>query len=199
MYSLSERIEALERDLLAEPMRISQDEALPFAIVQYQPQEEWDLRREMRRCMTRLQQQGKRIVRLSLAAMLWQSIAACEGIPAIAKLEAERGFLVAQNQVTTYLSDPDWMPLVRSLADKLNALGQEHDVVFLWRAAALSPGIYFLSKLLDELRHRTTTPTILFFPGTLEGQSELRFMDLKGRDVLGNYRARIYGRSTTAS
>jgi hypothetical protein len=34
--------------------------------------------------------------------------------------------------------------------------------------------------------------TILFYPGSLEGTTGLRFMGLKGREAMGNYRVKIY-------
>ena len=46
MLSLKERIDLLERDLTAVPPRISVYHDLPFAILRYDPDEEWwELRR----------------------------------------------------------------------------------------------------------------------------------------------------------
>jgi hypothetical protein len=57
----------------------------------------------------------------------------------------------------------------------------------------MAPAIYHMSKLLDEMQGRTRVTTILFYPGTLEGTTGLRFMGLKDREALGNYRVKIYG------
>jgi hypothetical protein len=46
MLSLIERIELLERDLLASPPRVSVYRDLPFAILRYDPSDEWEVRRE---------------------------------------------------------------------------------------------------------------------------------------------------------
>jgi len=35
--------------------------------------------------------------------------------------------------------------------------------------------------------------TILFYPGSIEGTTGLRFMGLKDREALGSYRVKIYG------
>ena len=199
MFSLKERFELLESDLLAQPMRISAYDALPFAIIQYDPQDEWLARQEMRRCCTRLEQQGKRTQRISLAALLAEIIAECEGMEAVANLEREYGFGTAQRQVTTYLSDADWdHTLVDALSTRLNLLDPQRDIAFLWRAAALSPNLYFLSKLLDEMQGRTTTPTVLLYPGVLQGATSLYFMGVRERDALGNYRVKIYGQENFA-
>jgi len=193
MLSLKERINLLEEDLKAVPPRISVYHDLPFAILRYHPKEEWELRRLARLMATRLTEVGKSVHFISLAELLWEIIDSTEGMEAIVELEHERGFEAAQEQVTSYLSDPDWRPLPDVLTERLRALDPKKDIVFLTRAAAMAPAIYFMSKLLDELHGRTQITTILFYPGTLEGTTGLRFMDLKDREALGNYRVKIYG------
>ena len=192
MLSLSERISLLEKDLTTTPMRISAYHDLPFAILRYDPDEEWLLRREARLLATRLEGQGKNVHLLSLADLLWQAIEETEGIATIIEMEQEWDFAKAQEQVTTYLSDADWRPLPDLLSERLAAFNPAKDVVFLLRAAVMAPAIYQMSKLLDEMHGRTRVPTILFYPGTLEGATGLRFMALKEREALGNYRVKIY-------
>src|SRR5215212_7705385 len=109
--SLAANIRRLEEDLIGDPPRISAYHDLPFAILRYDPEEEWDLRRETRRLAVRLGNAGKRVHTISLADLLWEVIDDCEGLEAVVELERERGFETAQQQVTTYLSDTDWLPL----------------------------------------------------------------------------------------
>ncbi|TWW11527.1 hypothetical protein E3A20_04630, partial [Planctomyces bekefii] len=59
--------------------------------------------------------------------------------------------------------------------------------------AAMSPAIFHMSMLLDKMHGRTKATTILLYPGSIEGTTGLRFMKLKDRDALGNYRVKIYG------
>lgn len=193
MLSLKERIELLEQDLLAKPSRVSVYRDLPFAILRYDPREEWDLRREARHLATRLGNYGWKVSTISLGALLWEAIEATEGVQAIVDLEHSRGFEAAQEQVTTYLSDPDFRPLADLIAERLAPLDPKQDVAFLLRAAALSPSVYHMSRLLDEMQGRTEVTTILFYPGSLEGTTGLRFMDLPDREATGNYRVKIYG------
>lgn len=193
MLSLKERIDLLENDLKADPPRISVYHDLPFAILRYDPQEEWILRREVRFLSTRLKSAGKEVVTISLAQLLWEIIESAEGLDAIVELERRQGFEKAQAQITTYLSDENWFLLPKHLAEKMNAFDPKKTIVFLTRAASLSPAIYHLSKLLDEMQGHTQVPAILFYPGTLEGATGLRFMGMKDRDSLGNYRVKIYG------
>ncbi|MDM7988062.1 MAG: DUF1788 domain-containing protein [Smithella sp.] len=193
MLSLKERIDLLENDLKADPPRISVYHDLPFAILRYDPQEEWILRREVRFLSTRLKSAGKEVVTISLAQLLWEIIESAEGLDAIVELERRQGFEKAQAQITTYLSDENWFLLPKHLAEKMNAFDPKKTIVFLTRAASLSPAIYHLSKLLDEMQGQTQVPAILFYPGSLEGATGLRFMGMKDRDSLGNYRVKIYG------
>jgi hypothetical protein len=192
LLSLKERIDLLEADLRADPPRINVYRDLPFAILRYDPEQEWELRRELRLLGARLEQANRRVHFVSLADLLWQAIDESEGMAAIVELERERGYEAAQEQVTIYLSDRDWRPLPELLAEKLRPLDPKRDVVFLIRAGAMAPAIYQMSRLLDEMQGLTAVTTILAYPGTIEGTTGLRFMDLPDRETMGNYRVKIY-------
>lgn len=193
MSSLKQRIELLESDLTAVPSRVNVYHDLPFAILRYDRADEWELRREVRLLATRLEEAGKNVVIVPMSELLWQAIDESEGLAAVVELERERGYATAQEQVTTYLSDRDWRPLADLLADRLAGHDPAKTVAFLTRVAAMAPGIYHMSKLLDQMQGKTHVTTILFYPGSIEGTTGLRFMDLKERDALGNYRVKIYG------
>jgi hypothetical protein len=193
VFSLKDRIELLEQDLLAVPPRISVYHDLPFAILRYDPSEEWDLRREIKLLETRLEATGKEVHIIPMSEFLWKAIEETEGLDAVVELERERGYLTAQEQVTTYLSDRDWRPLADLLAERLKEYDPAKTIAFLTRVAVMAPGIYHVSKLLDQMQGKTRVTTILFYPGSIEGTTGLRFMDLKDREALGNYRVKIYG------
>jgi len=118
MSSLSDRIELLENDLMADPPRISVYHDLPFAIFRYDPEEEWTLRREARLLATRLGETGKNTQIIHISDLLWKAVEETEGIEAVVGLEKDRGFLAAQEQLTTYLSDRDWRPLAGLLTER---------------------------------------------------------------------------------
>ena len=82
MSSLKERLALLETDLKAVPPRISVYHDLPFAILRYDPPEEWTLRREARLLATRMNEAGKDVHIIPLADLLWQAIADTEGLEA---------------------------------------------------------------------------------------------------------------------
>ena len=193
MSSLKDRIELLEEDLKAQPQRISVYHDLPFAILRYDPHDEWLLRREVRLLATRLQEAGREVDTISMSELLWEAIEKSEGLGAVVELERERGYLEAQEQVTTYLSDRDWCPLADLVAERLEKYDQENSIALLTRLAAMAPGIYHMSKLLDLMQSKTRVTTIMFYPGSIDGTTGLRFMDLKDREALGNYRVKIYG------
>jgi hypothetical protein len=199
MSLLKNSIAHLESDLKAKPPRINVYHDLPFAIMRYDPTDEWELRRELKLLATRMEAVGKVVHIIPMSDLLWSALDKVhrkdndEGLNAVIELEKERGYVEAQQQVTTYLSSKVWIPLWDLLAEKLSAFSSENSVVFLTRVAAMSPGIFHMSMLLDKMHGRTKVATILFYPGSIEGTTGLRFMDLKDRDALGNYRVKIYG------
>jgi len=193
MSSLKDRIDLLDNDLKAVPPRINVYHDLPFAILRYDPADEWELRREVRLLATRLEQTGKQVHVIPMSDFLWKAIDESEGLAELVDLERNRGYLKAQEQVTTYLSDRDWRPLAKLLTERLADLDPAKNIAFLTRVAVMAPGIYHMSMLLDQMQGKTRVTTVLFYPGSIEGTTGLRFMDLKERDALGNYRVKIYG------
>jgi hypothetical protein len=141
MSSLRDRIELLEDDLKAVPPRISIYHDLPFAILRYDRTEEWDLRREARLLATRLETTGKTVHSIPMSEFFWRAIDGTEGLDEVVGLERARGYLAAQEQVTTYLSDRDWRPLARMLEERLKTLDPAKDIAFLARVAAMAPGM----------------------------------------------------------
>lgn len=192
MVSLRDRLDLLEADLLASPPRFALHADLPFAILRYDADREWELRREISLLATRLANRGRQVLRISLADLLWHAVDHSEGMEAIVELERTRGFEEAERQLTLYLSDPDFQPLPRLLEERLSAADPDRSVAFLERAAAMAPHIYPMSRLLEEMQGRTRVPTVLFYPGTIEGVTGLRFMGMEDREPMGNYRVKVY-------
>lgn len=197
MPSLESRFVDLERKLKKQPLKLNPIKTLPFLIFHYQPREEWELRRLVKNIGIQLENEGKHIVYLSMEELLWESLEAIEqqnqieGYNAIVELEKDSGFLEAQDQIITYFSDNDCCPLVERIAKRLESLDPETHIVFLIHVAAMAPDLYQMHVLLDKLEGKTMVPTILFYPGTLDGITGLRFMDMRDRDPMGNYRVEI--------
>jgi len=192
MSSLKERVRTLEADLKTSPMRHHIYNDLPFGIFCYPPKQEWAMRREIDLLKTRLENDTEpKIAFVSLAELMWRAVAETEGLEAVAALERLDGFEAAQLQVQDYLSDPDWRPLPDLLAERLDELDPGRHIVFIVRAGALSPNIYRVSKLLDEMKGRTRVPCVLFMPATTEG-SGLRFMGIAENEGRGSYHTKVY-------
>lgn len=198
MLSLKERLDLLEKDLLATPPAFTMSSDLPFAILRYDPnaedEREWNVRSQIHHLATRVgNSTGKRVHVLSLAALYWKSIEESEGIDAILRLEKERGFLAAEEQVSMYLSDPDWRPITNLLVEQSRGMDPEKDVIFLIRAGVFAPSSYRISSLLEQLMGKTRVPAVLFYPGTWKGS--LNYLGLRSaEEPLGSYRVKIYGR-----
>ncbi|PIV21174.1 MAG: DUF1788 domain-containing protein [Deltaproteobacteria bacterium CG_4_8_14_3_um_filter_45_9] len=196
MLSLEEQLKTLEEDLTSSPLRISAYHDLPFAIFHYDPWDEYLCRRHVRLLAISLEQNhSKKVIFVSLAKILWKVIRETEGLEAIISEERQFGFERTQQTVFKLLSDADFMPFPDQLQNQMKNLNPEKDIVFLVRAGALAPNIYRCSVLLDSMHRRTMVPIILFYPGTAEGKTDLRFMNMQDRANLGiyNYRVKIYG------
>lgn len=197
MSSLDSRFVDLERKLKKHPLKLNPIKTLPFLIFHYNPGEEWKLRRMVKNLGIQLENEGKRIVYLSMEDLLWESLevieqqSPIEGYSAIVELEKNSGFLEAQDQIITYFSDDDRCPLVERIAKRLEGLDPETHIVFLIHVPAMAPDLYQMHVLLDKLEGKTMVPIILFYPGSLDGITGLRFMDMRDREPMGNYRVEI--------
>ena len=193
MSSLRERINVLEADLRASPMRHYNNAGLPFAVFCYPPDQEWAMRSEISLLQTRLENAIERTIRtISLADLLWQAVDESEGIEAVTSLEQRSGFDAAQEQIQTYLSDRCFRPLPDLLAERLAQLDPNRHIAFIVRAGALAPNIYRVSALLDKMMGRTRVPCVLFMPATTEGRSSLRFMGIAENAGRGSYHTKVY-------
>ncbi|MEQ8191974.1 MAG: BREX protein BrxB domain-containing protein [Candidatus Eremiobacterota bacterium] len=192
MKSLRDRLDILEEDLLNEHIRISAYHDLPFAIFCYDPEEEYRLRKEAVFLKTRIENKGKEVKIISIAGLMWEGIEKTRGINYVIDTEKKFGFKMAQTTVNNLLSKLS--PLHKIVLEKMKDLNEKKDIVFLIRSGALAPSIYRMSKLLDEMHGFTMVPVILFYPGKREGETDLRFMGIGGKEGSScyNYRVKIY-------
>src|SRR6266404_1593782 len=192
MLSLKQRIELLERDLQSHPPAFTMTRDLPFAIFRYDPhhpgEDEWRMRREIGYLATRVQNAiGKKVHTLPLSKLFWRSIEESEGLHAVVELEKTQGFLAAEEQVNTYLSDSEWRSLVTLLVEETRSMDPTQNMVFLTRAAVFAPAAYRISSLLEQVMGRVRVRSVLFYPGTWSGS--LNFLGLRtDEEPLGSYR-----------
>jgi len=179
--------------LESNPVRISTYHDLPFAIFQYNPREEYKLRRELQLLLTRLKNTGKNVEIISLAKILWDAIEKNDSLENLFKDEKEFGFLKVQDIIYTYLTDEDFTPLPGLLAAELARLDPEKEIAFINRAGCLAPSIFPISQLMDHMQGKTKVPSVLFYPGCREeGYAGLRFMCMENRATIGSYRVNVY-------
>jgi hypothetical protein len=182
--------ERLEPDLsIADPRaRISTYHDMPYALFRYDPGEEFELRRQVSMLETRLTGKGKRITRISLADCLDEAMRSQRPIEEWYAAEREQGVATIVQTLHAVLSE--YAPLVDLVAQRMPSdPDPRRDIVFILRAGALFPA-YRTFSLPEQLQGRVPVPTILFYPGDLEGAAGLRFMgELQAEH---NYRAKIY-------
>jgi hypothetical protein len=161
---------------------------MPYAIFHYPPEDEFSLRQELSFLVTRLQAKGKKVTQISLAELLRQAMVA-ELSPS-QLVEAEQAVGVDAAVETAHKIISEYRPLADLVAAAMPSnVNPLRDIVFIVRAGALFP-MYRTSSLLEQLRGKVTAPSVLFFPGQLDGAAGLRFMGVL--DAEHNYRPRIF-------
>lgn len=190
MSNLEERIRCdLEPILeMADPRpRISAYHDMPYAIFPYKPSDEFLLRAQLTMLEIRLTQKGKQMHHISLAECLDDAMRSQNTLEAWFAIEREQGVSTVIETVHAVLSE--YSPLVDHVAGRMPAQPDPlRDVVFIIRAGALFP-MYRTFSLPEQLKGRVHVPTVLFYPGDVEGAGGLKFMGVL--DAEHNYRSKI--------
>jgi hypothetical protein len=161
---------------------------MPYALFRYDPEEEFELRKQVTMLETRLTQKGKRVKRISLAECLDEAMRSQRPFPDWFAAEREQGTETIVETVHAVLSE--YKPLVDLVAARMPEDPDPlRDVVFVLRTGALFP-VYRTFSLLEQLKGRVKVPTVLFYPGDLDGAAGLRFMGVL--DAEHNYRPKIF-------
>lgn len=180
--------EFLEPELLQHPEKPFGNHDVPFAILCYPPQDEFEVRGEVRKLATRLENEGKVCKRISLAKLMFEVFEEEEPIGQWEEVERTLGFEDVLESLPAVLQDEGG--LVARVLDKAEELDSETGVIFLMHAGAFFP-FFRTSSLLSQLENRLDVPTVLLYPGQRKGQSGLRFMGKTEAEHA--YRAAIYG------
>jgi Domain of unknown function (DUF1788) len=202
--SVAEAFAALRRDLIHEDgPRISTMRNYRFAIMQYDPKEEFDLRGEVQRLTADLVANGWMVMSISLQKVLLDRVRAqgpewvdrvVQMEERMAGIELERGLNYLRSKLSPLVEGPDGIAadcsrLICDYADK-HPDTVDRTVAFIGRAGALYPFIRS-SALLRHLDGRTrNVPVVLLYPGKRRGPSGLSFMGMLSAD--NDYRPRIY-------
>ncbi len=168
--------------------KISAYHDMPYAIFRYDAEEEFSLRASVTGLKTRLQNKGKRITTISLAECLQAAMEAERPLDQWCAVEKTVGLEETVQTITNLLED--YQPLVELVAKRMPDTAEPMtDLVFIIRTGALFP-VYRTFSLLEQLKGRIFVPTILFYPGDLDGAAGLRFMGVL--DAEHNYRPKIF-------
>lgn len=168
--------------------KISAYHDMPYAIFRYDPSHELALREAVTALHTRLENKGKRVTRISLSECLTEALVSEASLAEWFELEKQFGAGKAIEDIHSLLAERT--PLVDLVASRMPAdADPRRDVAFIVRTGALFP-VYRTFSLLEQLKGRVEIPTILFYPGDLDGAAGLRFMGVL--DAEHNYRPKIF-------
>ncbi len=196
---------ALRKDLLHDDgPRISTMRNYRFAIVQYKPADEYELRREVAALSTDLETGGWVVFTIDLARLVYERVRAqgpewtrrvmARERKQFEKYGHEAALIYLNSKITPLIEGPDG--IAADCSRILRAKAAEHPdkrdrtVALIGRAGALYP-FYRSSALLRHLDGQTDRiPVILLYPGERRGLTGLSFMGMNAAD--NDYRPRIY-------
>ena len=195
---------ALRRDLLGDDgPRISTMRNYRFAIVQYAPRQEFEIRAEVQRLSTDLIAGGWNVLTLNLQQLLLDRIRSLgeEWTQRVVDMERraaaaapERGLGYLKSKLTPLIEGPEGIAAdcSRIILDNAEQYPDRLDrtLALVGRAGALYP-FFRSSALLRHLDGKTrNVPVVLLYPGERRGLTALSFMGMLEPD--SDYRPRIY-------
>jgi hypothetical protein len=185
---LTQKLEPILREGDPRP-QISAYHDMPYAIFRYPPEDEFSVRKQLTLLRTRLEQSGKRVTVVSLAECMTAALDA-KGLDTAALAQAETAVGLATTIDTVHEVLSEYEPLDELVAQRIPADADPlRDIVFIVRAGALFP-VYRTSSLLEQLKGKIHVPSVLFYPGELDGAAGLRFMGVLAAEH--NYRPKIF-------
>ena len=127
--------------------QISAYHDMPYALFQYDPEEEFDLRKQLTLLTTRLEQKSKRVTRISLAECLFAALESQRPLADWFMIEREMGLEDTVQTITNVLES--YAPLVDLVADRMPPNPDpKTDVVLINRAGALFP-VYPTDEVIE--------------------------------------------------
>ena len=195
---------ALRQDLIhPDGPAISTMRNYRFAIVQYDPRDEFKLRSAVQSLSTDLVANGWMVIPINLQQLLLDRVRAqgqewMDKVIAMeermASVDPDRGLNYVKAKLTPLIEGPegvaaDCSRIIRGYTDK-NPDAADRTVALVGRAGALYP-FFRSSALLRHLDGKTgNVPVVLLYPGERHGNTGLSFMGMLTPD--SDYRPRIY-------
>lgn len=207
--ALERTFKALKKDLLRDGgAQISTTRNYNFAILPYDPKDEYNLRRHVSRLSAELRDAGWSTATIALHTLLLERLRGLgddylESIVArekrLSKKSPERALSHLREKVVQEIEGPEGLAadVVREIKRLLeeNAENREKTVVFIARAGALYPFFRTSALLKHVADHTQNIPVVLLYPGQVVGDANrgdagLSFMGKLPADR--DYRPRIY-------
>ena len=201
---LQAALAALREDLISEDgPRISTMRNYRFAIVPYDPRDEFALRAEVQRLSADLRAHGFAVLSISLQRLLLDRVRAlgADHLDWIMQSERDlsaydlaRGLRSLEDELAPLIEGKDGLAAdcARIIAEHTAAMPDTADrtLALIGRAGACHP-FFRSSALLRHLDGRTgNVPVVLLYPGERRGPTGLSFMGVRPPDH--DYRPRIY-------
>ena len=202
--TLEDAFTALRKDLIQEDgPSISTMRNYRFAILQYQPADEFKLRAEVQRLSSDLIANGWVVLTINLQRLLLDRVRAMgeDWVRSITNMERgtskssrERGLRYLQDKLAPLIEGPDGIAAdcSRIISDYIDEHPDkvDHTVALIGRSGSLFP-FFRSSALLKHLDGRTrNVPVVLLYPGERRGEKGLSFMGVLAPE--SDYRPRIY-------
>jgi hypothetical protein len=198
-------IDALRHDLIdhKDGPRISTMRNYRFAIVQYDPSDEFEMRAKAQSLVAELTANGWVVLTIDLQKLLIDRIKAQgeEWVDRVIQMEdrmgriqIDRGLNYLTDKLLPLVEGPkglaaDCQRLIRDFIEK-NPDRADRTLVLIGRAGGLYP-FFRSSALLRHLDGQTgNVPVVLLYPGSRQGSTALSFMGVLNSD--SDYRPRIY-------
>ncbi len=201
---LEEAFQALRNDLVHEDgPQISTMRNYRYAIVPYEPVDEFKLREHVQRLVGELTAGGWVVQTISLQKLLMQCLEdvgeatldkVIEVEKAVYARSPERGLTHVRTRLESWLND-ERTGIAARVSREIEAFAQAHpeqaerSLVLVGRAGALYP-FFRVSTLLKRLENGARLPVVLLYPGKRVGATGLSFMEQLIPDA--DYRPRIY-------
>ncbi|HEY5962260.1 MAG TPA: BREX protein BrxB domain-containing protein, partial [Polyangiaceae bacterium] len=203
--ALNRSLEALTNDLLrVDGPQISTVRNYNFAILPYEPENEFTLRAAIRNLTEELRDKGWSTGTIALHGLLLARLRAqgSEFVDAMIEREKRlskaadpwRGLRTLKERIVTLIEGPTG--LAQDVIAEIERILSEHPdnlektVIFLGRAGALFPFLRTSALLKHVAGHTHNVPVVLLYPGHVVGETGLSFMGVLPADR--DYRPRIY-------
>ncbi|WP_437491959.1 BREX protein BrxB domain-containing protein [Sorangium sp. So ce1014] len=202
---LGRAVDALREDLLGDDgPQISTVRNYNFAILPYDPEDEFKLRRAIHELSETLRDAGWNTGTIPLNALLLARLRA-QGSDFLESMiqrekrlatssEPGRGLRTLKERVVTLLEGPEGIAkdVIREIDRLLDERSSNPDrtVIFLGRAGSLYPFFRTSALLKHVAGHTRNVPVVLLYPGNVVGETGLSFMGVLPADR--DYRPRIY-------